>query len=99
MIPLIQEIKSSLGGNEANAYSLIRGKVLPLVTHPEGYKAMSDYITSCGSLTVSRILKELRSQMKDLIVHPYGNYFIQKLFSQLAEKERLEILVEVSPMT
>ena len=41
---------------------------------------------------IKHLIKEISTHMKDILINPFGNYFIQKLFQTIVSEQRFTIL-------
>ena len=96
---LIYELKHLLdrtGNIDYNIYNFAKGKFSTILKNHKGSKILQKYLKSVHSdEIVHLIFVELSTNIEELIIDPYANYFCKKFFTYLNQKDRLDFLVGI----
>lgn len=60
-----------------------------------GSRALQSALARIDSKIINSIYNELKGNFASLMIHPYGNYFCQRFFEFLDQRQKLEFLKEV----
>lgn len=80
---------------ETETYELLKKKFFRIVTSQNGSRIMQTYIFKSSSEVIKAIFSEIAGFMNEIITNVYGNYFCQKFFCVLDNKDRKTFLKKV----
>ena len=96
---LIFELKNLLehtGKIDFYIYNIMKGKILLIIKNHKGSKIFQKYLKSTHSDEILHLIFiELQSNLEELIIDPYANYFCKKFFTYLNQKDRIEFLKSI----
>lgn len=81
---------------DEECYSLLKGMFAKLLTTHNGSVLLQKNIKKTKNKILSLILEEVAPFLSCLIIDPYANYFCQKFFSLLNNKDRIIFLKQIS---
>jgi hypothetical protein len=82
---------------DEESYSMIKGMFAKLLTTHNGSVLLQKNIKKTNNKILALILEEIAPFLNVLMIDPYANYFCQKFFSLLNNKDRIKYLKQVSP--
>ena len=96
---LIFELKHLLehsGKIDFYIYNLIKGKIVFIIKNHKGSKIFQKYLKSTHSDEILHLIFiELYTNLEELIIDPYANYFCKKFFTYLNPKDRIDFLKNI----
>jgi hypothetical protein len=69
---------------------------LELLTSQNGSRIIQSCISKTSVEIISKLFEEIKTKLNILFNDQYGNYFCQKFFCSLTEKERVSFLENVN---
>ena len=96
---LIFELRNLLehsGKIDFYIYNIIKGKIVSIIKNHKGSKIFQKYLKSNHSDEILHLIfVELYSNLEELIIDPYANYFCKKFFTYLNQKDRIDFLKSI----
>ena len=96
---LIFELRNLLehsGKIDFYIYNIIKGKIVSIIKNHKGSKIFQKYLKSTHSDEILHLIfVELYSNLEELIIDPYANYFCKKFFTYLNQKDRIDFLKSI----
>ena len=88
----------ALDNEKVNLDNLIEtGKLIDFVKNNIQSRVFQNYLSECGEMEIETIIFNVREHLVELIMHEYGNYMVQKLFTVCNVQQRLDILQTIMP--
>jgi hypothetical protein len=73
---------------DSDTYEKLKGNFLKVVTSQNGSRVLQKALHNTEPIYISRIFEEIHSELGNLMVDPYANYFCQKFFGMLNSEQR-----------
>ena len=73
-------------------YSKIQGNLISIIKTHKGSRIFQNYLKNTHSDIIHQIFLEINSNLSELMIDSYANYFCKKFFTYLNQKDRVEFL-------
>jgi hypothetical protein len=74
----------------------LRGKIFKILITQNGSRVLQKCLKRTSQDVLSNILEEIKFRVHELMVDPYANYFCQKFFGLLTDKDKIIFLKNVN---
>lgn len=91
------KISKSMPGYYSILYNLIKGNIYFLITRYCTSKQLQKGLHFWNQDIIIKIFKEIYPSLPRLLIHPYANYFCQKLYKYLTKNERVAFIFQIQP--
>jgi hypothetical protein len=78
-----------------NFFNTFEGKFMHLIKNYNGSKLLQVSLPNTEKAIISKIFLEISRYTSELLLDPYGNYFLQKLYPILNIEEKLNFLADI----
>ena len=95
---LIYEMKKLLMKNDRIDYYILnklQGNITLIIKTNKGSRIFQNYLKNTQCDILHQILTEISSELSELLINPYANYFCRKFFTFLNQKDRIEFLSQI----
>ena len=76
-------------------FNKLQGNIILIIKTNKGSRIFQNYLKNTQCDILHQILTEISSQLNELLIHPYANYFCRKFFTFLNQKDRIEFLSQI----
>jgi len=80
---------------DEEVYKIFKGNFFNILTTQNGSRVLQKALKNTRSDIIFNIFHEIKTKLHELMVDSYANYFCQKFFSCLEDKERIKFLLNI----
>ena len=76
-------------------FNKLQGNITLIIKTNKGSRIFQNYLKNTQCDILHQILTEISSELSELLINPYANYFCRKFFTYLNQKDRIEFLSQI----